>query len=60
MEKKSIDELISEETSKRLDEMQSTDYQFPKRMGKIDYIIIALLCAVSLALIIACMAGGIK
>ena len=60
MEKKSIDELIAEETSNRLDEMQSKDYEFPKKMSKLDYIIIAILCGISLALIIACMVGGIS
>lgn len=37
----------------------SPDYEFPKRMGKGDFVIIAVAVAVSLVLIALCMTGVI-
>ena len=55
----SIEDLIYEETDKRLKEMADPDYQFPKRFSKIDYVLIIAMCCVCLALIIFCMTGVI-
>lgn len=41
------------EIEKRISEMESEDYEFPKRFGKRDYAILAAVCAVCLVLIIA-------
>lgn len=60
MEKKSIDEMIYEETEKRLDEMQSDSYEFPKKMNKVDFVLIGAFVAVSVLLIVLCMAGVIN
>lgn len=60
MEQKSIEQLIYQETEKRLKEMESDTYEFPKKMTKIDYIIIAVSVIASLGLIAACMLGVIK
>ena len=50
----SIEQLIYEETERRLEIMQSDTYEFPKKMTRVDYgIIIA-----SLVLIVTCMLGG--
>lgn len=53
MEQKSIEQLIYQETEKRLKEMESDTYEFPKKMTKVDYIIIAVSVIVSLGLIAA-------
>lgn len=47
------DKKLAEEIEKRISEMESEDYEFPKRFGKRDYIIFAAVCAVCLILIIA-------
>ena len=52
---KQIEELIYEETDKRLKEMTSPDYQFPKKADKKDVIGIVGSCVVCLALIVLCM-----
>lgn len=55
MNQKSMEQMIYEETEKRLKVMESPGYEFPKRIGKADVIgIIAAIC-VSLLLIISCM-----
>lgn len=57
---KSIEELIYEETDKRLKEMQAPDYEFPKQATRADWIGIAASIGVSLLLIILCMTGVIQ
>ena len=59
MKQDSIEQLIYEETEKRLEEMQSDSYEFPKQMAKTDYTVIAVSVIVCTGLIIACMLGGI-
>lgn len=54
-----LEDLIYEETAKRLGIMEQPDYEFPKRMGKGDFVIIAVAVAVSLVLIALCMTGVI-
>ena len=56
----SIEQMIYDETEKRLAEMQKTDYVFPKKIIKADIIGIICSVAVSLVLIVLCMAGVIK
>ena len=53
----SIEQLIYEETERRLEIMQSDTYEFPKKMTRVDGIIIASVAA-SLVLIVTCMLGG--
>lgn len=55
----SLDELITEETTKRLDEMASADYEFPKRITRWDVVWMAVGVAVSAILIALCMTGVI-
>lgn len=52
---KSIQELITEETTERLKEMSSPEYVFPKKATLKDYIGILAAVLVCLALIILCM-----
>lgn len=47
------DKKLAVEIEKRISEMESEDYEFPKRFGKRDYIILTAVCAVCLILIIA-------
>ena len=54
-----LEDLIYEETAKRLEIMEQPDYEFTKRMGKGDFVIIAVAVAVSLVLIALCMTGVI-
>lgn len=54
----SIEQLIYEETERRLEIMQSDTYEFPKKMTRVDYGIIIASVAVSLVLIVTCMLGG--
>ena len=53
-----IEQLIYEETERRLDIMQSDSYEFPKKMTRVDYGIIIASVAASLVLIVTCMLGG--
>ena len=53
----SIEQLIYEETERRLEIMQSDTYEFPKKMTRVDYGIIIASVAASL-LIVTCMLGG--
>ncbi|MGN0480068.1 MAG: hypothetical protein ACI4EV_00700 [Lachnospiraceae bacterium] len=55
----SIEELIYSETAKRLDEMQSPDYEFPKKIGKGDVVAMLIGFGVSVVLIALCMMGVI-
>ena len=52
---KTIEEVIYEETDKRLKQMAAPDYQFPKKADKKDAIGIIASCAVCLLLIVLCM-----
>lgn len=54
----SIEQLIYEETERRLEIMQSDTYEFPKKMTRVDYGIIIASVATSLVLIVTCMLGG--
>lgn len=54
----SIEQLIYEETERRLEIMQSDTYEFPKKMTQVDYGIIIASVAASLVLIVTCMLGG--
>mgnify|MGYP000051016564 FL=1 len=54
----SIEQLIYEETERRLEIMQSDTYDFPKKMTRVDYGIIIASVAASLVLIVTCMLGG--
>ncbi|PWJ69683.1 hypothetical protein B0O40_2055 [Ruminococcaceae bacterium R-25] len=58
-EKIDIGKLIDEETEKRLDIMQSPDYEFPKKAGMTDYVFICLSIIISIVLIVLCMTGVI-
>ena len=53
-----IEQLIYEETERRLEIMQSESYEFPKKMTRVDYGIIIASVAASLVLIVTCMLGG--
>ena len=54
----SIEQLIYEETERRLEIMQSDPNEFPKKMTRVDYGIIIASVAASLVLIVTCMLGG--
>lgn len=56
----SIEELINSETENRLKEMEQPGYEFPKKIGKVDMIVMAVGFVASLLLIILCMTGVIK
>lgn len=51
----SIEQIIYDETEKRLDIMDKSDYEFPKKICKIDWIAIILTISVSMILILLCM-----
>ena len=53
-----IEQLIYEETARRLEIMQAASYEFPKKMTRVDYGIIIASVAASLVLIVTCMLGG--
>ncbi len=56
---KSIEQMIYDETEKRLAVMESPDYVFPKKITKADVIGIVASVAVSMVLIVLCMVGVI-
>lgn len=56
---KNIEELLYEETEKRLDIMESKEYKFPEKITKLDGYIIMGIIILSLVLIILCMSGVI-
>ena len=60
MSKESIQEMIYNETEKRLKIMEDPNYEFPKRIGKADVAGIVISISVCLILIILCMTGGIR
>ena len=57
---KNLEELIYEETERRLDIMESKEYKFPKRITKVDSYSIISIIIISLVLIILCMSEVIK
>lgn len=57
--KDSLEQLIYDETEKRLNEMEQPDYEFPKRMSKADYAVIVGAIVVCTLLIALCMVGVI-
>ncbi len=62
MEKKeiTIEEVIREETEKRLTEMSAPDYEFPAKIGRGDIIAMVVGVVGSLILIGLCMIGVIQ
>ena len=57
---KNLEELIYEETERRLGIMESMEYKFPKRITKVDSYIVRSIIIISLVLIILCMSEVIK
>ena len=56
---KSIEEVIIEETERRLKEMSAANYQFPKKADRTDAAGIAIMVGISAVLILLCMMGVI-
>ncbi|MBE6027388.1 MAG: hypothetical protein E7227_02135 [Clostridiales bacterium] len=56
---KTIEEVIYEETKKRLAEMQEPDYEFPAKMDRRDLIAILTSMGVCAVLMALCMVGVI-
>ena len=56
---KSIEEVIYEETEKRIIEMQSPEYEFPPEMDRRDYVAILSAMGVCAILMALCMMGVI-
>lgn len=59
-EEKSVEELIKEETEKRIHAMEQPGYAFPQRVTKIDWIVMVGLMVISSVLIGMCMVGVIQ
>ena len=57
---KNLEELIYEETKKRLDIMESKEYKFPEKISKTDSYIIISIITLSLLLIVLCIVEVIK
>ena len=57
---RNLEELIYEETKKRLDIMESKEYKFPEKISKADSYIIISIIILSLLLIVLCMVEVIK
>lgn len=57
---KNLEDLIYEETKRKLDIMESKEYEFPKGITKVDIYIIISIIIISLVLIILCMSEVIK
>ena len=55
-----IEELIANETKRRLEEMESPKYVFAQPFLKSDFIIVIGLVLINLILIILAMTGGIQ
>ena len=60
IENKSIEELIYNETEHRLAIMEKSDYEFPKKITKVDVIAIIASIVICLLLIVLCMMGVIQ
>lgn len=59
MAQESIEQMIYDETERRLQIMEKSDYEFPKKAGKADAIGIVVSVVVSIILIVLCMTGVI-
>lgn len=57
---KTIEEVIYEETEKRLAIMAADDYEFPKEMNKTDLIAIMSSIGICAILMLLCMTGVIQ
>ena len=55
-----VEELIANETKRRLEEMESPNYVFAQPFLKSDFIIVIGLVLINLILIILAMTGGIQ
>ena len=55
-----IEELVANETKRRLEEMESPNYVFDQPFLKSDFIIVIGLVLINLILIILAMTGGIQ
>ena len=55
-----IEELIANETKRRLEEMESPNYVFAQQFLKSDFTIVIVLVLINLILIILAMTGGIQ
>ena len=55
-----IEELVANETKRRLEEMESPNYVFAQPFLKSDFIIVIGLVLINLILIIRAMTGGIR
>lgn len=60
MSKQSIQEMIYQETERRLAIMADSHYEFPSRIGKWDITAIVISIITCIVLILLCMMGGIK
>ncbi|AET68015.1 hypothetical protein Desor_2444 [Desulfosporosinus orientis DSM 765] len=60
METQTIEELIYNETKRRLELMEQADYEFPKTIGKGDVLAIIVSITVCILLIALCMIGVIQ
>jgi hypothetical protein len=56
---KTIEELIYEETEKRLREMSSPDYNWPQKADRKDIVGICGAIGICILLIVLCMTGAI-
>lgn len=55
-----IEELVATETKRRLEEMESLNYEFVQPFLKSDFILIISIVLINLVLIILAMTGGIQ
>ncbi|KXT81063.1 hypothetical protein [Streptococcus oralis] len=55
-----IEELVAAETKRRLEEMESSNYEFVQPFLKSDFILIISIVLINLVLIILAMTGGIQ
>lgn len=55
-----IEELVATETKRRLEEMESPNYEFVHPFLKSDFILIISIVLINLVLIILAMTGGIQ
>ena len=55
-----IEDLVATETKRRLEEMESPNYEFVQPFLKSDFTIVIVLVLINLILIILAMTGGIQ
>lgn len=55
-----IEELVATETKRRLEEMESPNYEFVHPFLKSDFILIISIVLINLVLIVLAMTGGIQ